>query len=112
MSHKSEIVAWKQVNDTTIAFLARCCGDESTDSWHTVSNLHTFENAQVEKSVKVHMSNVESKHLAAARVREHIVGLFPDAKEHTGEILSPDLHTNHSHPSELETPDTPILDAV
>jgi hypothetical protein len=36
MEHKTEVVEVQHVADTLIAVRLRCCGDESTDSVHTI----------------------------------------------------------------------------
>jgi hypothetical protein len=93
MAHKPEIVAWKQLSDNTIAFLARCCGDARTDSWHTVHNLHEFENAEIEREANQHLANVEAKHAHAERILAHVKTTFPAAKQHDGDISNDKLHT-------------------
>ncbi len=48
MEHKTEVVEVQHVSDTMIAVRLRCCGDESTDSVHTieVSGEHTEADLQ------------------------------------------------------------------
>jgi hypothetical protein len=38
-THTPEIVETKELTDDQVAYLIRCCGDPSTDSWHTISVL-------------------------------------------------------------------------
>ena len=45
MAHKAEVIEVRQVSDQHLAILARCCGDEMTDSWHTLSDLENLEKA-------------------------------------------------------------------
>ena len=48
MDHTTEVVETKQVADSMIAVKIRCCGDASTDSWHSLetSSQQTDEERQ------------------------------------------------------------------
>lgn len=37
MAHDTQVVEFKEVNDEQVSYRIRCCGEEATDSWHTVS---------------------------------------------------------------------------
>ncbi len=37
MSHTTEIVEYKKVANGLVAALIRCCGNASTDHWHTMA---------------------------------------------------------------------------
>lgn len=36
MAHVTEVVATQKLNNGQIAFCIRCCGNPSTDHWHTM----------------------------------------------------------------------------
>lgn len=37
MKHDPGVVEVKEINDEQVAYRIRCCGEASTDSWHTMS---------------------------------------------------------------------------
>ena len=36
MAHTTEIVEFKKISNGQFSYLIRCCGDQSTDHWHTL----------------------------------------------------------------------------
>lgn len=39
MSHTAEIVEVKELNDEQVGYRIRCCADDISDSWHSISVL-------------------------------------------------------------------------
>lgn len=64
VEHRAEIIEVRQVSDSAIAILARCCGDEMTDSWHTLYDLENLEQHLAE-----HPQRVAERH---ARIDAHL----------------------------------------
>jgi hypothetical protein len=63
MSHTIEIIDTKELSDEHVAYLFRCCGDPTTDSWHTISVLHepTKEDPRTHDEV---LEEMKTKHAA------------------------------------------------
>jgi hypothetical protein len=73
--HTAKIIETKKLADGAIAVLARCCDDPSTDSWHTIYNLHAKESSDIQREATDHASNVEMKHLATQRADQALADL-------------------------------------
>ena len=69
MSHKAEIVDVQHGADGHLAVRIRCCGDESTDSIHTIYELHRLD-AELDANVQKCLEAVEKLHAA----RDHALG--------------------------------------
>jgi len=65
MSHKAEVIEVKELTDEDVAYKVRCCGDKSTDSWHSakITADHTA-------SLDAHTQRVAELHAAKQQWRE------------------------------------------
>lgn len=66
MAHDTQIVDVKEVNDEQVAYRIRCCGEEATDSWHTVS-VHAADH---EASLEAAKQRVQKTHEAKVQWRK------------------------------------------
>lgn len=48
--HTTEVVEVKEVSDELVSHRIRCCGEEITDSWHTVSVHAADHDASLEEA--------------------------------------------------------------
>lgn len=58
--HTVKMVEQKEQNDQYVSFLYRCCGDESTDTWHTVALA--LPEAELEEVTKGFKTKIASQH--------------------------------------------------
>ena len=66
MAHDIQIVEIKEVGDELVAYRIRCCGEDMTDSWHTVS-VHALDH---EQSLEVAKYRVQKTHEAKVAWRK------------------------------------------
>jgi hypothetical protein len=66
MTHTPEVLETKEINDEQVAYRIRCCGDVTTDSWHTISVLcPTTEDPRThEQQLEERKADVATKHEA------------------------------------------------
>lgn len=82
MSHITELIEYKQVADELHAVLIRCCGDTSTDSWHTMhSSVVNDERARLDSMLKAHI-RVATSHKAAQIAATSLIGMKGNTVEH------------------------------
>lgn len=48
MAHTVEILEIKEVSDELVSYRLRCCGEELSDTWHTLSVLIPDHDGQLE----------------------------------------------------------------
>jgi hypothetical protein len=80
MTHTTEIVEWKQVNDGQFSVMVRCCGDASTDSWHTMAANVVTDDARRQESINAHLAFVSGNHEAALRAAVKLADLVGQKK--------------------------------
>jgi hypothetical protein len=66
--HKAEMIEAVKVANGAVAFLARCCGDRSTDRRHTIYFNATITDAAIEQEIQDHLRATEALHAACDRV--------------------------------------------
>jgi len=71
MAHKADIFHIHSPADGIIAVGARCCGDQSTDSFLTIMDV-TRTDEEIDADIQKHLEDVERKHEARTRALAHI----------------------------------------
>lgn len=70
--HTTEVVITQKLNNGQIAFCIRCCGDPSTDHWHTMA-------ASVAGDPEQRKASVDAQHDFCARQHADIQKAVSDA---------------------------------
>lgn len=65
MAHRTEIMEHKQIADGLFAIRVRCCGEEITDSWHTMAPAVINDPVQLAASVQWKHERVAELHQAS-----------------------------------------------
>lgn len=65
-NHDAIVVETKEVNDGMVAYRIRCCDEEMTDSWHTVSVIAS----DLEQSLEDAKQRVAALHDAKVQWRQ------------------------------------------
>lgn len=76
MSHHTEIVGYKKVNNGQFAVCIRCCGNASTDSWHAMAASVMAVKKQREASIKKQRVRVSEEHELALKAEAAAVELM------------------------------------
>ena len=76
MSHQTEIVGYKKVNNGQFAVCIRCCGDAGTDSWHTMAASVMAVKKQRDASIKKERVRVSEEHELALKAEAAAVELM------------------------------------
>jgi hypothetical protein len=77
MAHSTEIVAWKKLSNGQHSVCIRCCGDEGTDHWHSMSVV-TPQGQPVDRALR-------DVNLAA--VRSFVASQHEEMQKHTQDML-------------------------
>lgn len=64
MTHEAVVVDFRELNDEYLSYCIRCCGDEKTDSWHTIS-VHVGDAAH-DAILEAQRQAVAARHAAKA----------------------------------------------
>lgn len=64
LDHQAAVIATKKDADGAISVLLRCCGDASTESWHTFYVQSSTSEAEVRTWLLGVMQRVQDLHLA------------------------------------------------
>jgi len=80
MSHSTEIIEYKKLSNGQFAVRIRCCGNESTDHWHTMVFLHdpVERAANLEKIKQL----VADQHEAARQTESEFIGKMGEVTKH------------------------------
>ena len=81
MSHSTEIVGYKKLNDEQFAVCIRCCGNASTDHWHEMK--FTADPIQRAANLDAERDKVVSRHKAAISGESIAIELMGSVKEHS-----------------------------
>ncbi len=65
--HIAEAIRYRHVADGAVAVLARCCGDSSTDSWHSFYDVAKMSDEDITKEVQEHVQRKAEHHAAVHR---------------------------------------------
>lgn len=65
MAHTAAIVEFRELNDEFISYCIRCCGDNKTDSWHTIS-VHVSD-AEHDANLTDQQAAVAARHEAKVK---------------------------------------------
>lgn len=69
MSHEAKQIYVKHESDGAIAVLMRCCGDPSTDSWHTIYVQAETTDQEIQDCIAYAKMRCEAQHGARERAR-------------------------------------------
>lgn len=79
-NHTPEIIKTEQVANGIVRFVARCCGDPSTDSVLTIHVRHDSTEEEVEADIKLTLDRVSKEHAAVAHVHRILAKYAGDKK--------------------------------
>lgn len=65
MAHKTEVMEMKQLADGLFAIRVRCCGQDITNSWHTMAPAVINDPVQLAASIEWKHGQVAELHEAA-----------------------------------------------
>lgn len=82
MAHTTEIVETKQIADELFAVRFRCCGDEKTDSWHTMHTSVVTDSGKLADSLSWKHSTVAANHEAANVAAAYLQTLIGTSVDH------------------------------
>ena len=71
-THASKLIGRKKLTDGQFAVLIRCCGDQTTDSWHTLSVTKDTAKADVTAWIAGRQQHVEDGHAVACAVDTYL----------------------------------------
>lgn len=83
MAHTTEIVEVKHVADELLSVLVRCCGDEKTDSWHTMHADVYVDDSKLQASLEHAHNRVRQTHAAHLAAIEKLDSLKGQKVEHS-----------------------------
>jgi len=83
MTHTTEIVDVKHVADELLAVKVRCCGDEKTDSWHTMHATVYTDEAKLQEGLQRAQKRVADVHKAHLAAQSKLESLKGSKVEHT-----------------------------
>lgn len=58
MEHQVQVVEVKELSDELVSYRLRCCDDELSDSWHTMS-VHVLDH---DESLGARMQEIAARH--------------------------------------------------
>ena len=76
MSHQTEIVGYKKINNGQFAVCIRCCGNASTDSWHTMAANVMADPKKRKDSIKAARARTAKAHGDALKAEEAAIELM------------------------------------
>ena len=76
MNHQTEIVGYKKINNGQFAVCLRCCGNPSTDSWHTMAAAVMASPKARKESIKNARARVAKEHEDALKAEEAAIELM------------------------------------
>lgn len=76
MKHLAEIVAYNKLSNGQFSFCLRCCGNASTDSWHTLDSAVLSNPKKKKASMAAAAERVAKEHEAAKKAEEAAVELM------------------------------------
>ena len=80
MTHTTEIVAYKKLSNGQYSYCIRCCGNASTDSWHTM-DAATDPTSRA-ASISAARVRVATEHEATTQAETEIVEEMGKTAEH------------------------------
>lgn len=80
MPHTTEIVEYKKLSNGQFSVLIRCCGNSSTDHWHTMAFV--ADPIQREQNLNAEREKVAMEHEAAITGEAAALGLMGNKQEH------------------------------
>lgn len=75
MEHKTEVIEVQHLADTMVAVRLRCCGDESTDSVHTIEVSGDLAEADLQAWLDGRHAHVRGLHEKRAKAKAFFEGL-------------------------------------
>lgn len=76
MSHQTEIVGYKKINNGQFALCIRCCGIASTDSWHAMAASVMASPKAKKDSIKGARARTAKAHEDALKAEEAAIELM------------------------------------
>lgn len=80
MTHLTEIVGYKKLSDEQFSVLIRCCGNASTDHWHTMTFV--ADQSQREINLNLERDKVAARHQAAVEGEGVAIALMGHTQDH------------------------------
>lgn len=80
MTHTTEIVQYKKLSNGQFSYCVRCCGNQSTDSWHTLD--FSGDPAERARALDAARQRVASEHDAAVKAEAEILEQMGKTEEH------------------------------
>jgi len=75
MEHTAKVISVETLGDDHLAVKVRCCGDESTDSCLTLTNLGRTEQ-EIDADIEAHRERVASQHAKRESAKRHVERLI------------------------------------
>lgn len=72
MTHKAQAIEHKQISDSGISVRVRCCGDASTDSWHTIMDVSSLTSDELDERIAGWLSDKEAQHEKVLKAQAHL----------------------------------------
>lgn len=72
VKHQTEIVAFKKLSNGQFSLCLRCCGNPSTDSWHTVAASVMASPKKRKESIKFAKERVAKEHENVVKAEEAV----------------------------------------
>jgi len=82
MTHTTELIDVKHVADELLAVKVRCCGDEKTDSWHTMHATVYTDESKLQESLQHAHTRVAETHKAHIAAQAHLETLKGSTVQH------------------------------
>ena len=74
--HTVEITNHKQLSNGQLAVLGRCCGDDSTQSWHTMASAVVTDPTKLQDSLNWFHNRVATEHEAMIQSKVIVANLI------------------------------------
>jgi len=82
MSHQTEVVGYKKLSNGQVSVCIRCCGQESTDSWHSMLVAVAGDPAKRQASIDEARTRVAEEHELAQKSEQAAIELMGEKKDH------------------------------
>ena len=89
MSHRVEILEYRQISDGQFAMLGRCCGNDIHRSWHTMASSVVADPEKHRASVDWFCQRIASEHEAALQAENKLKTLVGTSIEAEPQLVPP-----------------------
>jgi len=76
MEHVAVVVAKKQLSNGQVSVQLRCCNDDTTRCWHTLTVTGNTSGEDISAWLNARKTDVQNQHAAMQHANDHLNGLL------------------------------------